>query len=152
MPKTDVRSFGIGRGCQYLVLVDVADGGVVGEAGTHAEHAHLLGGVHVDVFADFGAWSYDAHLPFEDVEELRDLVDLEPAQECAHTGDARVVGAHGDQTAVVGLLIHGPELVELEIHIAASHSRLFVKHFPLRVTHNHQCYQNAERHANSECN
>ena len=67
---------GIGGLLQKLILVAVADGGHVGDTGADIQDAQLFRGVEVDVLPDLGSGTHQAHVPDENVDELREFIQL----------------------------------------------------------------------------
>src|SRR6185369_14713968 len=66
--------------------------GKTGDAGPNAEPAPLPLVIALDLVAERGARSDDAHLAGSDVEQLRQLVERQPAQHPSHTGDPLAIG------------------------------------------------------------
>ena len=102
---------GVGR-------VAAADLGQTGDARLHVEALAVtrsLLDVPLDEVGSLGARADEAHLPLEDVDELRDLVDAVPSQKTADRGDARVVllGEHR-AAGLLRVLDHGAQLVHAE--------------------------------------
>ena len=102
------------------------------------------------------AWADEAHLPAQDVEHLRQLVDREPAQ---HPPDARHAGVVTDleerSARLVGVLElalalgragdHRPELEHAELALADSHAPVDVEHRAARVELDRACDEQPER-------
>src|SRR5665647_2173701 len=108
-----VLELALGRG-----RVAAADLRQAGHSRLHVEALAVprrLGDVPLDEVEAFGARADEAHLTIDDVDELRDLVDAEPAKEAAHGCDARVVllGEHR-AAGLFGILDHGAQLVHAE--------------------------------------
>ncbi len=85
----------------------------------------MLGPVALDQLDLLRTRADDAHLAAQDVDQLRQLVEAEPAQEAPDPGDARVVGELEHRVAQViepdhvreaflGVGDHRAELVHLE--------------------------------------
>ena len=83
-----------------------------GDAGAHFMSACLFWGVAVEVLHQQRAWTHQAHVTFEHVEELRQLIQAGGAQEAPKAGEALLVG----QQVTIGIaqVAHGAELVESE--------------------------------------
>ena len=96
-----VELLGVGGLLQQLVLVAVADGGHIGDAGTDVQDVQLLRGVEVYVFADFRSGADEAHVSFKDVDELRQLVQFVLAYPVAGAGYSRIPAAYGYKSFLV---------------------------------------------------
>src|SRR5580698_1520515 len=91
----------------------------LGEAGnTGAGHIPeiIVGdevGEFLGIFQHVRPWSYNAHLPHQDIYKLRDLIETGVAEERANTGDAGIVPR---SPAGIGVIvdIHRPELIAPE--------------------------------------
>src|SRR5207244_13274233 len=72
-----------------------------------------------------------AHVPAEDVPELRKLVEGDPAEDAAGTGDPRIALVHGPAGAP-GLRAddHRSQLQQLELDRALAYAPLTVQHRP----------------------
>jgi hypothetical protein len=71
----------------------------------------------------------DAHVPLEDIEQLRNLVQRPVAQEVAYASDAGIVlGYLQPQALVLGAHDHGTELVAAEDLAVLAHPLLDVEH------------------------
>src|SRR6185436_14975987 len=57
--------------------------------------------------------AHEAHLAFEDIEKLRQLVEAQRSENPANPGDARVA-VPGDRRVLVGIYDHRAKLVEPE--------------------------------------
>ena len=71
--------------------VAAADLRPAGDAGLDFVPPGLLGGVAVEVFHEERPRADEAHLPAQDVDELRQLVEAGPAEEPAQAGEAFLV-------------------------------------------------------------
>lgn len=100
-------------------IVLAIDLGIAGEAalGLEAEvplreFFFVLGG---DLGA-LGAWAYDGHVAFQDVQELGEFVQADGADEAADGGDAGIVLAGGESCYAVflGIHAHAAEFVDGE--------------------------------------
>ena len=123
----------IGSLLQKLVLVAVADGGHVGDAGADIQDVHLFRGVEVNVFPDLRSGTHQAHVPDENVDELRQLVQLVLTDPVAGTGHPRVMSADGDKPLLVRAHPHRAELEQAEILVATTYPYLPVEHRAGRV-------------------
>ena len=118
---------------QKLVLVAVADGSHVGDAGTDIQDMQLLGSVEVDVFPDLGPRTDKTHVPDEDIDELRKLVQLVLADNIAGAGHPRIMSADGDKPLLVRAHPHRAELEQAEVLVAPPYPDLTVEHRSGRV-------------------
>ena len=118
---------------QKLILVAVADGGHVGDTGADIQDAQLFRGVEVNVFPDLGPGTHQAHVPDENIDELRQLVQLVLADVIAGTGHPRVMSADGDKPFLVRAHPHRAELEQAEILVTTADSYLTVEHRSGRV-------------------
>ena len=87
-----VERLGVLRTREQLLLVAVGHRCGAGDAGAHAEHHPVLAGEQVGEAGDVGPRTDQAHLAAQDVDQLRQLVDLEPAHPRPGAGDPRVAG------------------------------------------------------------
>src|SRR5438094_3884322 len=79
---------------------------------------HVEGDLLLQVLDELGplrARPDEAHMPHEDVEELRKLIQTRPPQEGSHTRHSRVAlrGPHRPRL-LLGVLAHGPKFVQDE--------------------------------------
>ena len=123
----------IGGLLQKLVLVAVADGGHVGDAGADVQDVQLFRGVDVDVFPDLRSGTHQAHVPDEYVDELRKFIQLILTDIIAGTGHPRVMSADGDKPLLVRAHPHRAELEQAEILVATAHPYLTVEHRSGRI-------------------
>lgn len=124
---------GVGGLLQKLVLVAVADGSHVSDAGTDIQDMQLFRGVEVDVLPNLWSGTYQAHVPDENVDELRQLVQLVLADVIAGTGHPRVMSADGDKSLLVRTHPHRAELEQAEVLVATAYPYLTVEHRSGRV-------------------
>src|ERR1051325_1509804 len=87
---------------------------------------NLLGELGHEV-RPFRTWSNKAHLAFQDVPELRDLVDANFANDAADAGRARVAFAGPNRTILFGVNSHRAKLSQYKRATVFSDSFLFVK-------------------------
>ncbi|MNG83921.1 hypothetical protein D3C79_426540 [compost metagenome] len=69
-----------------------------------------------------------AHVPFKDIEELRQLVDTQLADHLAHPGDTHVTVLGKLGAGFFRILAHAAELVDAEILVALPHTVLQEHH------------------------
>lgn len=69
----------------------------------------------IDESALLRSWPNQAHVPFKDVEELRQLVDAQLADHLAHPGDAHVTVLGKLGAGFFRILAHAAELVDAKI-------------------------------------
>ena len=124
---------GVGGLLQKLVLVAVADGGHVGDTGADIQDTQLFRGVEVDVLPDLGSGTHQAHVPDENVDELRKFIQLILTDIIAGTGHPRVMSADGDKPLLVRAHPHRAELEQAEILVATAHPYLPVEHRAGRI-------------------
>ena len=124
---------GVGGLLQKFVLVAVADGSHVSDAGTDIQDVHLFRGVEVDVLPNLWSGTDQAHVPDENVDELRQLVQLVLTDIIAGTGHPRVMSADGDKPLLVRTHPHRAELEQTEILVATAHPYLPVEHRAGRI-------------------
>lgn len=92
-----------------------------------------------------------AHVPFENVEELRQLVDTQLADHLAHPGDAHVTVLGELGTVLLGVLAHTAELVDPEILVTLTYPVLQEHHgaralqFDEERRHQHQGGEQRDR-------
>src|SRR5919106_2814076 len=90
--------------------------------------------VQLDLRGERGARADDRHLPTDHVEQVRQLVEREPAQDATDAGDAWIAGehrrAHSDRIAAGA---HRPQLEELELGAVAAGAGLAIEHRPARA-------------------
>lgn len=134
-----VELLGVGGLLQQLVLVAVADGGHICDAGADVQDVQLLRGVEVYVFADFRPWTDEAHVSFKDVDELRQLVQFVLADVVAGAGYSRIPAAYGYKSFLVRTDAHGAEFQQTEILVVPSHSCLPVEYRTRRVEPDPYC-------------
>jgi len=92
----------------------------------------------------------DAHLALEDVDELGHFVNLQPAQESPHAGDARISVA-GDAGALVRCVSdHGAELVDSKQLTVLPDPLTPVEHWPRRVKPDGDSRDQPERQSNED--
>lgn len=130
---------GLGGLLQKFILVAVADGGHVGDTGADIQDVQLLRGVEVNVFPDLGPRTNQAHVPDENVDELREFIQLIFTDIIAGTGHPRVMSADGDKPFLVRAHPHRAELEQAEILAVSSYSGLPVKDWAGRVRFYPKC-------------
>lgn len=115
------------------LLIPENDGADSGDAGPDVVDALLHGKREVlEIDFHLGPGPDQGHVPDEDVDNLRQFVELGEAEELAHGRDPRVV-AHrqGTRQHVGAVLQHGGELPDAEVPPAITYPALVVKDFPL---------------------
>jgi hypothetical protein len=114
-------------------------------AGPDCEQLPLLGCVARDIAGVLRPRTDEAHLTFDDIEQLRQLVDLRPSQEPSHACDARVVaGGHGR----TGRRRHRAQLVNPELAPAAPNAGAAVESGAWRF----ELDRDRRRHDERRCN
>lgn len=112
---------------EQVFLIAIGDGGGAGDAGADGED--LVAEVCGPGFGEggvFGAGSDEAHLAFEDIPELGELVELGIAQPFAEGGDAGIAIGGDGGTVVAGFgLEHGAEFEDVEGLVAAPSAKTF---------------------------
>jgi hypothetical protein len=78
----------VGLAGEEFVFVAVNEAGGTGEAGFYGEDDAVVAGEFVGITGYVGAGAYKAHLPFQDVPEFGEFVDLGFSQPGAEGGDA----------------------------------------------------------------
>src|SRR5207302_5842686 len=90
--------------------------GPAGEARLHVEASALPRRVLVDLVAKRWSRADQAHVAADDVPELRQLVEREPAEGAARSRDARVAAVDGVARALLlGADDHRPQLEQVEV-------------------------------------
>lgn len=82
----------------------------------------------IDKSALLRSWPNQAHVPFEDVEELRQLVDAQLADHLAHPSDAHIAILSELRTVLFRVLAHAAKLVDAKILVALTHPVLQKHH------------------------
>jgi len=112
---------------EQVFLIAVGDGGGAGDAGADGED--LVTEICGPGFGEggvFWAGSDEAHIAFEDVPELGELVELGIAQPFAEGGDAGIAIGGDGRTAVTGFgLVHGAEFENVEGLVMAPGAETF---------------------------
>lgn len=112
------------------IVLDL-DAGIIGIGGITVDHlrpatdpgphdvtVHVEGDLPfelIDERALLRSWPNQAHVPFKDVEELRQLVDAQLADHLAHPGDAHVTVLGKLGAGFFRILAHAAELVDAKI-------------------------------------
>src|ERR1700730_6460203 len=63
-----------------------------GETGRNVEAPKMFQVVALEVVHGMRSWSHNAHIAFQDVQQLREFVNAVYAQKTAHTGDPGIIG------------------------------------------------------------
>src|SRR6266404_5313738 len=97
----------------------------------------------------------EAHVPHEDVEELRELIQTRPPKEGSHTRHSRVAlrGPHRPRL-LLGGLPHGPKLVQDEDTAVLAGARLAVENRARRLELDdggHQQHEGGGQDESAEC-
>src|SRR5437762_649613 len=91
----------------------------------------------------FRPWPHKAHLPAQDVDELRKFVDARVAHESPHGRNARVVDACPRWLPILfGVLGHAPKLEQCEFMAVTTDSLLPVDDRGATTERDEQCYNN----------
>ena len=77
-----------------------------------------------DEFWAFGAGTDEAHVSFEDVEELWQFVNAQQSQPFADPGHSGIVFLSPDRSVFFGIVAHGAEFIEREFLVVESHACL----------------------------
>ena len=106
------------------------DLGQTRDAGPHSQPVPIAGdrlGQHADELRPLGTRAHQRHLAFEDVEKLRQLVQMELAKHVPQERDPRIVrlGPHR-AGGRLGVLPHGADLVHQEPVAVLAYPRLSV--------------------------
>src|SRR5437762_2500379 len=106
----------------------------VRDARAHREDRFLLLGEERDVLRHLGPRAHDAHLARQDVDELRQFVEVEAPYDPAHPRDARVVVRGGDHAApLLSVDDHGAELIRPERSVVPTDADGPEEYWPVRV-------------------
>ena len=82
-----------------------------------------------DKLRALGTGAHNRHLALQDVEELRQLVETDGADDAADCGDARIVLLSPHRArADLGIDAHGAELVDREQRVIQADTSLAVEH------------------------
>lgn len=90
-------------------IVLAIDLGIAGESALGLEAEVPLGKFFLVLggnLGTLGAGAYDGHVAFQDVQELREFIEADSADEAAYGGDAGIVLAGGESRYTVFLRIH----------------------------------------------
>jgi len=86
--------------------------------------------------------AHEGHVATQHVHELRQLVDLEPAQRAAEREDARVVLRGDDAAGAAGVQVHGAQLVHRErVPVPADQARAVQNRAGTREANPHRGHQ-----------
>ena len=121
-----------------------------GDAGEDFVAARLLGGVAVEVLDQQRARTDQAHLAFEDVEELGQFIQAGGAQEAPEAGEALLVGEQ--VTLGITQVAHGAEFVEFEDPTVQPGALLAENHRPAEEKPDEQEQKNQNRRNDDQCN
>ena len=119
---------------QRRVAAQAVDLSVAGHAGFHLVPQHIAGNPLlklVDELRPLRPWADQRHLPGQDVEQLRQLVEAGAAEKPAEPRAALVVGGGPNGAGLgFGVLPHGSELEHTEPAAVEPHADLLVEHRP----------------------
>src|SRR5947207_12152428 len=93
-----------------------------GYAGFHFKPPMIGGPVARAIVHGMGAWTYQAHIPFQDIPELGQFIEAVLAKKAAEPRDARIIGDFEERVPAlvesaqrifqfVGAVDHGPESI-----------------------------------------
>jgi len=123
VPEVELDPLGPG---QRRTPVDL---GPAGDPGLDVEAVQLALVVGIDLVAEGRTRADDRHLAPDDVPELRQLVDREPAEQAAGSRDPRIAAIDCEACALrLGSDHHRPELEQLEVCAVLADPRLPVEH------------------------
>ena len=97
----DVFPFRIRGTAEDFGLVPILDRRRVGNAGPHAQDLCIIVAEHLHVPANFRPRAHKAHVAHEDIDQLRQFVDLRRPQDTAHRRDPRI-GARRHEASPAG--------------------------------------------------
>src|SRR5215211_301698 len=118
------------------------------DTGTHAEGDGELLRVQLDKGWILGPRPDKAHLAFEDVDELRDLVELRPRQDASDAREPGVVRSREHRAP--GSVVHLAELQHGELDTMTACSPAAIQHGPPAVELDRKSDDNDERHQHDE--
>src|SRR5215204_792554 len=131
-PVLDVVEIVLDALLERRVAAPSVDLGPAGDSRLDLVAQHVLRDAVLELLDEVGtfwSWSDDRHVAAQHVPELRQLVEVEPAQEAADPGSARVVVSGPDGAGVVFRAhVHRAELVDVERLAVETHPLLLVEH------------------------
>ena len=116
-----------------LILIAKLDRSRIRNTWTHIQHMHLLRRPVVHVVTHLWTRPHQTHVPNEDINQLRQLIQLILADVIPRTRHARITPTNRHQRTLVAAYTHTAELEDTEIPVPAPHTHLAVKHRPLTV-------------------
>src|SRR5579864_7606719 len=129
------------------------------ESGRDIEPAEVLQIIALEIIFRMGSRTHNAHVAFEDIEELWQLVNTVLAEKTPEPGDARIVNdlescavalIHMHEAILLGIGIgtHGAEFITAEFTAFAAHAPGFIEDWPGRVDLDGNRCQQQQRRSN----
>lgn len=112
----DIGFFRMDGACQYLVFVSIMNRGGVGDAWANLEYPPLCRGIQTGVFFHLRSRPHQAHIPFQDVPQLGQLIQFVFSKKTAYRCNSGIAISDGQQAFFIRAVAHASELVHLERH------------------------------------
>ena len=119
-----------------LILIAELDAGWVCDARADVQYMHLLGRPVVHIVTNFWSWTYQAHIPKEHINQLRQFIELELTNKEPTLSHARIMTTDSHQTTFISPHPHGAELKNAEVLVLKAHAYLAIEHRPLAIQFN----------------
>ncbi len=105
-----VMSFGISGLAESFVFISIDDGSFVGDARSYAQHFPLFRCVQGDIAFNFRTGTDQTHVAAKHVPRFSQFIEVSFSKKLPRLCAARVLRANRDQSFLVGIGIHRPEL------------------------------------------
>src|SRR5579862_5097461 len=113
-------------------------------SGRRSEQLEIFVAENIDKFFNLGSHAHQLHLTFQNVHELRQLIQFVLAQETADSRDARVP-MRSQQTALPAIRAHAPEFEEAKLPQAFSNAPLRIQNRAAILELDRQCNHRKQR-------
>ena len=116
-----------------LILISELDRSRISNARPDIQHMHLLRSPKIHIMANLRTRPHQTHIPHDNIDKLRQLIDLEFSDKIPAASNPRIMPADSHQTPLVSSDTHRTKLENPGIPVMPPHTNLPIKHRPRRI-------------------